>query len=228
MGRPFEFSAWNKFQDQPLAHPGKIYDRADNEGTSHCPTGGPAPYGRVLVRGLSAHPATIADQPNAAFAPTDRYYTKVDTCSLPDKNGAYLKTATGATYAAEALTLPVDVNGNLIVLGIGMWTEHGACANRLLEQPFGLGDYFYQPETCGQVGIATEGRIWAYCETDIHVGDALFFRTVVPPANLTDGVTLLGGFSNVGGGNFQPFTMGKVFRPGPAGGAFVLSLNGQQ
>lgn len=227
MGRPFNFSAWNKFQGQPLAHPGKIYDRADNDGTSHCPVGGPAPYGRVLVSGPQSHPGTIAPTGTPAFDAADRYYTKVDSCCLPDKDGAHLiDKASGDTFAAAGIALPVDANGDLIVLGVGMWTEHGACALPLLQQPFGLGDYYYQPEESGQVGIATEGRIWCYTETDINRGDPLFFRTVI--TSTTDGLQLLGAFSNVGGSEFQPFTMGKVFRPGPAGGAFVLSLNGQQ
>lgn len=227
MARPFEFSAWTKFQDQPLAHPGKIYDRADNDGTSHCPVGGPAPYGRVLVRGPQAHPGTLPATTTPAFGQTDRYYTKVDACCLPDINGEHLiDKATGDTFDAAGITLPLDADGLLMVLGVGMWTEHGNCANGRLTQPFGLGDVFYQAEESGEVGVATEGRIWAYCETDINVGDKLYFRTVV--TSTTDGLQLLGAFSNTASAEFQEFTMGKVFRPGPAGGAFVLSLNGQQ
>lgn len=226
MARPFTFQAWPKFQDQPVAFPGKIYDRADNDGTSHCPVGGPAPYGRVLVRGPESHPATnIAPLPTVGqYAQGDRYYTKVDSCCLPDIDGAHLLHSDGQTFGAAGITLPVDVDGLLITLGIGMWTEHGAMANTQLVQPFGLGDCYYQPEECGQIGIATEGRIWAYTETAINPGDDLFFRTRV--TSTTDGLQLLGAFSNVGGGDFQEFTLGKVFRPGPAGGAFVLSLNG--
>ena len=73
-----------------------------------------------------------------------------------------------------------------------------------------------------------EGNIWVYCETDIDIGDDLFFRTDAAPAQLANGITLLGGFSNVGGADFQPFPYGSVFRPGPAGGAFVLTLNMQK
>lgn len=222
MARPFEFSAWTKFQDQPVAHPGKIFDRADNDGISGCPQGGPAPYGRVLVAGISGHQGTQAGGP-ATWGQGDRYHTLADSVSLPDKNGAYLKTATGQTYAAAGVSLPVDANGDLIVRGIGMWTEHGACFNSRLSQPFGLGDIYYQSETYGQVGMAQEGRLWCYCETDIDIGDKLYFRTVITDA--TDGIQLLGGFSNVGGAEFQEFKGGSVFRPGTAGGAFVINLN---
>lgn len=226
MARPFNFSAWTKFQDQPVAFPGKIYDRADNEGVSSCPVGGPAPYGRVLVRGPESHPATnVAPLATAGqYAAGDRYYTEVDSCCLPDKNRTHLKTLAGATFADAGINLPVDAGGLLIPLGVGMWTEHGAMANTPLAQPFGLGDYHYQVQTHGQVGIATEGRIWCYCEEDIRVGDALYFRTVV--TSTVDGVQLLGAFGRTAGANFQAFPQGKVFRPGKAGGAFVLSLNG--
>jgi hypothetical protein len=227
MARPFNFSAWTKFQDQPVAFPGKIYDRADNDGTSHCPVGGPAPYGRVLIRGPEAHPGTRGPT-GQTFSQGGRYFTGVDSCCLPDKNRTALKTPAGTTFAAAGISLPVDAGGLFMPLGVGMWTEHGNCANTPLEQPFGLGDYFYQRENDGQIGIATEGRIWAYCETDMNVGDPLFFRTIV--TSTTDGLQLLGGFSNVNTipANFQAFSMGKVFRPGKAGGAFVLSLNGPQ
>lgn len=226
MARPFNFSAWTKFQDQPVAFPGKIYDRSDQEGTSHCPVGGPAPYGRVLVRGPESHPATRGPTAIPFGVDRERYFTEVDTCCLPDKNRTALLTPAGVTYAAAGINLPVDAAGALLTLGVGMWTEYGNCANIPLVQPFGLGDYFYQRQIEGQIGIATEGRIWAYCETDMNVGDPLFFRTVV--TSTVDGVQLLGGFSNVNTipANFQTFK-GKVFRPGKAGGAFVLSLNGQ-
>jgi len=222
MARPFEFSAWATFQEQPVAHPGKIFDRADNDGISGVPQGGPAPYGRVLVAGISGHQGTQAGGP-ATWGLSDRYHTLCDSVSLPDKDGAYLMDDAGQTYAAAALTLPVDAAGDLIVRGIGMWTEHGACFNARLAQPFGLGDTFYQPEISGQIGMAQEGRIWAYCETDIDIGDKLYFRTVVTDA--TDGLQLLGGFSNAAGAEFQEFKGGSVFRPGPAGGAFVINLN---
>ena len=219
MARPFNFSAWTKFQDQPVSHPGKIYDRADNEGVSACPVGGPAPYGRVLVRGPQAGLPGVA-----AHGLADRNYTNVDSCCLPDKNRTTLRTRTGTTFAAAGISLPVDTAGNLIVLGIGMWTEHGSCGLPKLAQPFGLGDTFYQDAYDGQIGIATTGRIWCYTETDINVGDDLFFRTANPSSN--DGLQLFGAFANAGGAAFQPFTQGKVFRPGKAGGAFVLQLTG--
>lgn len=226
MARPFNFSAWTKYQDQPVAYPGKIYDRADNEGVSACPVGGPGVYGRVLVRGPQSHPATNVAPVvgNGTYAAGDRYFTKVDSCCLPDKDRTSLRTEAGQTFAAAGINLPVDAGGLLIPLGVGMWTEHGSMANTPLVQPFGLGDYFYQPSQDGQVGIATEGRIWAYCEEDIRVGDALYFRTVV--TSTADGVQLLGSFGKTAGANFQAAPWAKVFRPGKAGGAFVISLNG--
>ena len=234
MARPFNFSAWPKFQDQPLSFPGKIYDRADNEGVSACPVGSPGVYGRALVRGPQSHPSTLVAPTvgTGTYAQADRYYTKVDSCCLPDKDRTFLMTEAsaafpaGQSFAAAGINLPVDAAGLLMPLGIGMWTEHGCMANSPLTQPFGLGDYYYQQTQDGQVGIATEGRIWAYCEEDINVGDALFFRTAVPPANLTDGLTLLGAFGKTGGADWQAAPWAKVFRPGPAGGAFVISLNG--
>jgi hypothetical protein len=222
MRRPFEFSAWDEFQKQPLTHPGRIFDRADNDGISAVPEGGPAPYGRVLVVGISGHQGTQAGGP-ARWGLPDRYHTFCDSVSLPDKDGMHLKTPDGQTYDAAGLSLPVDEAGLLIVRGIGMWTEAGSCFNSRLDQPFGLGDLYYQPEMTGQIGMAQEGRIWCYCETDIDVGDKLFFRTVV--TSTTDGIQLLGAFSNVGGAGFQEFVGGSVFRPGPAGGAFVINLN---
>ncbi len=211
--RPFEFSGYSKFQDQPCVHPGKIFDRSDQDGSSYVPQGGPAPYGRVLVRGAGVLGTDLAS----------KHHTLTDTCSLPDKDGAYLKADDGQTYADAGVSLPVNAAGLLMVLGVGMFTEHTSPLNSRLAQPFGLGDLAYQSEKCGQVGVAEEGRIWAYCETDINVGDDLFFRTVVTSTD--DGVQLLGAFSNVGGANFQPFTHGSVFRGGPAGGAFVVNLN---
>lgn len=226
MGRPFNFSAWPTFQSQPVRSPGKLFDRTDNDPHSATPQGGPAPYGRVLVAGLSAAQGTQAGGPGS-FDLADRYYGLVETVSLPDKDGDHLiNAATGHTYATDELALPVDGDGLLIYRGIGVWTEHGSGLNKPLTQPFGLGDIEYQVETHGQVSLCQKGNIWAYCETDIDVGDELFFRTVV--TSTADGVQLLGGFSNVGGVNFQPFPHGSVFRPGPAGGAFVLTLNTQK
>lgn len=233
MTRPFNFSAWpaaDFSKGQPCVHPGKIYDRADNDGTSHVPQGGPAPYGRVLVAGISANLGTQASG-GVAWPIDGMDYTHVDSCSLPDRDGLWLRNDAGVVYSAVAptpLALPVDADGDLIVCGVGMWTEHNALANRRLEQPFGLGDFHYQPEKCGQIGVATQGRIWAYCETDIDKGDELFFRVAAAPASVSDGITLLGAFSNVGGADFQAFPYGSVFRPGPAGGAFVLHLNMQK
>lgn len=221
MARPFNFTAWPKFQDQPVSHPGKIYDRADNEGISACPVGGPAPYGRVLVRGPQTGLPGVP-----AYGLGDKYFTKIDSCCLPDKDRVHLKTNAGQTFAAAGINLPVDTGGNLIVLGIGMWTEHGMCGLPKLAQPFGLGDVAYQDAYDGQIGIATTGRIWCYCETDINVGDDLFFRTQAAGGALTNGVALLGAFGNTAGATHQAFTQGKVFRPGKAGGAFVLQLTG--
>jgi hypothetical protein len=227
MSRPFEFSAYDLAR-QPITHPGKIFDRADNDGHSAVPEGGPAPYGRVLVAGRSAHQGTQTGSP-AKFGFKDRYYTDVDSVSLPDKKGDFLiNDATGNTYKVDNIALPLNPAGLLIVRGIGMWTEHNACANSKLKQPLGLGDIFYQPEKSGQVGMAIEGNIWCYCETDIDIGDNLFFRTAAAPAQLTNGITLLGGFSNAAGADFQAFPYGSVLRPGPAGGAFVLTLNMQK
>lgn len=215
----FNFSAWPKFQDRPVVHPGKLFDRTDNDGISAVPQGGPAPYGRVLVVGIAGSNATNPD-----LNLGDRYFTKDDSVSLPDLNGAHLTDFdSGATYAASGLALPVDPNGDLIYAGIGIWTEHNSGLNGSLAQPFGLGEHCYQPERCGQIGMAQEGNIWAYCETDIDKGDDLFFRTVV--TSTTDGLQLLGAFSNVGGAEFQAFPHGTVFRGGPAGGAFVVNLN---
>lgn len=229
MNRPFNFTAWADFQDQPVGMPGKIFDRMDNDGRSAVPVGGPAPYGRVLVRG----PNSLGTDPQgigATHALTDRYFTNVDDCCLPDVNGEHLiNCETGNTFAADSIALPTDADGDLIVMGIGMWTEHGLSGlSPRLTQPFGLGDCQYQAERCGQIGMATEGNVWAYCETDINVGDALFFRTVVPAGNLTDGLSLLGAFTTVDDGETQPFPFGSVFRPGPAGGAFVVNLNIQK
>lgn len=221
MARPFNFSAWTKFQDQPLAHPGKIYDRADNEGVSVCPVGGPIPYGRVIVRGPQAGLPGVPAQALSA-----RYYTKIDAGCLPDKNGAYLKTneAVPRTFAAAGLTLPLDDDGLLIPLGIGMWTEHGFPDLAKLAQPFGLGDTFYQPEYDGQAGLATDGRIWTYCETAMNVGDKVYFRTEAAGATLTNGVGLLGAVLSVAGTTTQLLPQAKVMRPGPAGGACVLQI----
>jgi hypothetical protein len=229
MTRPFEFSAWTKFQDQPVAHPGKIYDRADNEGVSACPVGGPAPYGRVLVRGPQSGIPGVPAFPLPAMSNVhaDRYYTKIDSCCLPDKAGTHLKIMDGTqTFAAAGLALPTDAAGNLLVLGIGMWTEHGMCGLPELKQPFGLGDYMYQDTWDGQVGIATHGRIWCYTETDIEINSPLFFRTSVTAPQLTNGLSLLGAFTTVDDATTEAFTVGKVFRPGKAGGAFVLQLTG--
>jgi len=207
----FQFTAYANFQDQPAAHPGKIFDRTDQDGISGVPMGGPAPHGRVLVSGISAHGAT-----NAGLGLTDKYFTKEDSVSLPDKAGAHLKDYdTGLTYAASGLTLPVDANGDLIIRGIGMWTEHGSQLNTGLAQPFGLGEHCYQAER-------------VYTETDIQLGDELYFRhTIGNAAQLTDGVVLLGAFAanQAGNPNFQKFPHGSVFRPGPAGGLFVINLN---
>lgn len=223
MGRPFEFSAanWQDFQNQPCVHPGKVADRTDNDGHSGVPEGGPVPYGRVLVRGLQSSAST-----NAEIDLSARYFTFNDSVSLPDKNGEYLCDDDGQTYATAGVSLPLDSDGELMVAGIGMWTEYGSCSKTRLQQPFGLGDYHYQDAKNGMVGMCIEGNIWCYCETDIDVGDTLFFRTVVTDAS--DGVQLLGAFSNAGGSEFQEFKHGKVFRPGPAGGAFVLTMNLQK
>lgn len=213
--RPFEFSAWDTFQKQPLAHPGKLYDRTDNDGHSGVPKGGPAPYGRMLVRGIA----------NGDFDLTEKYYTNYDSVSLPDIAGAHLvDSVSGDNYAAAGLALPLDTAGLLMPAGVGIWTEfRGGGWSPRLDQPFGLGDCYYQPETCGQVGMCIEGNIWCYTETDMNIGDDIFFRTTV--TSTTDGLQLLGAFSNVGGGDFQPFNDGTVLRPGPKGGAFVLNLN---
>ncbi len=217
----FEFSAWPNFQDRYVAHPGKMHDLTDIEGHSHVPEGGPGVYGRMHVRGVSGHSAT-----NAALNIGERYYTANDSCSLPDLNGTHLiNRATGNTYATDGIALPLDAAGLLIPVGVGIWTEWNANMNASLAQPFGLGEHCYQPAHCGELSVATEGNIWAYCETDMEVGDEVWFRTNVPAANLTDGVSLLGGFANAGGADFQQFLGGTVFRPGPAGGAFVLNLN---
>lgn len=225
MARPFNFSAWPTFQAQPVRMPGKLFDRSSNDGHSACSQGGPAPYGRVLVAGLSAHQGTEAGGP-AASTPADRYRTLNESVSLPDKNGVHLLNAAGVTYAVAATQLPRDAGGLMIYRGIGIWTEHGGSLNSPLKQPFGLGETEYQLETSGQVGLCQEGNIWAYCETDIDIGDDLFFRTVT--SSVVDGLQLLGGFSKVGGANFQAFPHGSVLRPGPAGGAFVLTLNTQK
>lgn len=216
--RPFNYAAWATHQETPLPIPGKLFDRTDNDAVSGCPVGGPAPYGRVLVRGPGSNTAN----------PADRHYTMSDAVCLPDLNGDHLTDENGVLWNAvlpAAITIPVDFNGDMMVVGIGVATEFGAAPKRRLQQPFGLGDAHYAYEVCEQVAMAQEGNIVAYCETDINVGDQLFFRTVI--TSTTDGLQLLGAFSNVGGAEFQEFKHGSVFRPGPAGGAFVVNLNVQ-
>jgi len=219
----FNYSAYATFQESQY-QPGKIFDLSDNDGISVVPQGGPIPYGRVIVSGLATHAAT-----NAGLNLGARHYTHNHTGSLPDKNGDWLRDCDlDDTYANLGFALPVDAAGDLMVEGIGMWTEFGRTLNAGLAQPFGLGECDYQKERCGEAGLAREGRIVVYTETDINRGDDLFFRTVVSAAQATDGVSLLGGFSNVGGADFQAFPYGSVFEPGPAGGHFVLSLNMQK
>lgn len=219
----FNYSAYATFQKSSY-QPGKIFDTSDNDGISVVPQGGPIPYGRVIVTGLAGHAGT---NPNLNLA--DKYFTHNHSGSLPDLNGDWLRDCDlDDTYANLGLTLPVDAAGDLIVEGIGMWTEHGRTLNMPLEQPFGLGETDYQAERCGEAGIAQEGRIVVYCETDINRGDDLFFRTVVSAAQAVDGISILGGFSNVGGADFQAFPYGTVFEPGQAGGHFVINLNMQK
>lgn len=213
--RPFNYSAWATHQETPLPIPGKLYDRTDNEIVSGCAVGGPAPYGRVLVRGPGSNTATL----------TDRHYTMNDAVCLPDADGAHLQTEDGTLWnaAAPAITIPVDANGLMMVQGIGVATTFGFAPKRRLAQPFGLGDAHYAASEAEQVGMAQEGNIVCYCETNINVGDNLFFRTRV--TSTSDGLQLLGAFTTVDDANTQAFTHGSVFRPGPAGGAFVLNLN---
>lgn len=214
----FKYSAYATTQLSSYP-PGKIYDLADNDGISVVPEGGPLPYGRVIVTGRSSHQTT-----NPGLVLGDRMFTKSHSGSLPDLDGVYLRDCDqDDTYANLGLSLPVNPAGDLIVEGIGMWTEYGNTLNRALAQPFGLGECDYQQERCGEMGLAREGRIVCYTETDVNVGDDLFFRTVVTAP--TDGIQLLGAFSNVGGAGFQAFPHGSVFVPGPAGGHFVISLN---
>lgn len=222
--RNFNFSAWSNFQDQPIANPGQLFDMTDHEGVSAVPEGGVVPYGRMLVRGSASQSAT-----NAALSLTDRHYTFMDSVCLPDVNGVHLiDPTTGDNYTTAGISLPTDANGDLIVAGVGIWTEYNSCWNERLSQPWGLNDRFYQPVKQGQIGMATQGNIWAYCETDMEVGDEVFFRTVITGANLTDGVSLLGAFANANSAEHQQLVSGTVMRPGPAGGAFVLNLNSRK
>lgn len=218
----FNFSAqvYIDADNVPAIQPGKIFDRTDNEGHSYVPEGSAGVYGRVLVAGASSTPAA------GGFNVGEMYYTKNDTCSLPDVDGAHLLDDNGTDYATAGKALPLDANGDPIILGVGMLTECGvkhACMGKL-EQPIGLNDPYFQLEKHGQVGVATAGNIWAYCETDIIKGDDLFYRVKV--TSTTDGVQLLGAFRNDDdGGNALPFKHGSCFQPGPAGGLFVLNLN---
>lgn len=211
--RPFNYTAWTTHQETPLPIPGKLFDRTDNDPVSGCAVGGPAPYGRVLVRGPGSD----------TFDPTDRHYTMADAVCLPDIDGAHLQTEDGQLWNAAGITIPVDGNGDLMVVGVGVATQFGFAPKRRLVQPFGLGDAHYAASEAEQVAMCKEGNIVAYCETDINIGDDLFFRTRV--TSTTDGVQLLGAFTTEDSANTQRFPKGKVFRPGPAGGAFVLNLN---
>jgi len=206
----------------PAIQPGKLFDRTDNDAHSHLPEGGPAPYGRVLVAGRSSNAAS------GSHTLGDRFYTKVDTVSLPDRLGTSLLTPGGVDYDTAGFALPT-VNGEFIVEGIGVWTEYNKphSTQGRLAQPFGLGDKFYQEVECGQVAVAHEGNIWCYCETDMEKGDDLFYR--VETTSTTDGIQLLGALRNDDdGGNALPFVHGSVMVPGPAGGLFVLTLNVQK
>lgn len=224
MRQPFNYTAQSYVDDPrhniPAMQPGKLFDRTDNDAHSAVPEGGPGVYGRVMVAGVGSN------QASGSHTLGDRFYTRADTVSLPDTAGVHLTTPNGDTYDAAGIALPTDTNGDLIVAGVGIWTEYNkphACQGRL-EQPFGLGDKYYQEAVCGQVALCQEGNIWAYCETDIEKGDDLFYRTVV--TSTTDGIQLLGAFRNDDdGGNAVPFNKGRVFVPGPAGGVFVLTLN---
>ena len=226
MSNAFNFTAAPYAADsknQPAIAPGKIRDRSDNDGHSGVPEGCPGVYGRVLVAGYSTSAAL-----SGSHAAGDRHYTKVDTVSLPDIDGEYLMTPGGVTYADAGWNLPRDTDGNPIYAGVGMWTEHNKphpCQGRL-EQPIGLGDKYFQNEQHGMIGMAIEGNIYMYTETDIERGDDLFYRVQILPADIADGIKLIGAIRNDDdGGTAIPFNHGRAIEPGPAGGLFVCSLN---
>ena len=208
--------------DSTMPIPGKTYGTFDNRSISAVAEGGPLMGGRVAVAGV------CADDPYMGAphfgSPSDDYYTYTHTASMPDSKGLHLMTPDGQTYAEAGLALPADAAGCLCVLGVVKVPGERYCKATRAQVPFGFGDQFYND--CQETAtIARAGQIVGYAETDIGIKDQLYFRHCI--SDTTPGSKqLLGGFlNNDDGGNATPFVCGGVFRPGCAGGWFVLDMD---
>ena len=229
-GAPFKFPCFDDvdpkdkksgWQYSTVQCPGTPYGMANNHSQSYVASGSPVPFGRVLVRG----PEGVAPYSAGFNNAKDPYFTVTDTAVLPDADGAWLKTPEGQTYAEAGLTLPVDGDGNLCILGVGKKVNETQCKAMRLGVPFGFCDQYYA-DPCEMVTTANAGSLWAYTETDLDTKSPLFFRIRITDSNPGSN-QLLGAFlDNDDGGAAVPFGCGRVLRPGCAGCGFVLDLNG--
>ena len=222
---PKNFAGKSAFSQSGMLPPGHIYDMADNDMSSHVPCGGVIPFGRGVVTGVGG---TVADEFNAGNnnfgGPGDTYYTNTDTISLPDAKGEWLTTEEGELYADAGLALPTDANGALCFEGISVWCPT-KCKSAALDLPWGHKDIYYADILCDQVAVVRQGRVWVYTETDIDKKSQLYMRTCITD-DTPGSLQLLGAFlDNDDGGNAQLVDCAGVFRPGCAGGAFVMDFS---
>lgn len=134
---------------------------------------------------------------------------------LPD-DGDYF-----SSVISGAIETVADEN---VFVGISMYhTPAPDCAAPALVRPIGNGDKGYLKIT-ETVSCATQGRIYVVCETDVKIGDDVFFRHTLADAAANPQPEQLGALSNVDSGETTTIKGAQWMSTSAAGELAIVKL----